>query len=154
MSDLRERRIAQVRAHMQLENEGRFDEVLKTFAHPRYEFQVPRGADAGPHVFDGPDEVMAYFRLSRTPFPDLGNEVIAIVADEGDLVMTEFFLIGTHLGPLKTPWGIVPPTGRKFKLRMAATFEFAPGSDKIISERPYSDPEAIRRLLGLVPPAV
>jgi hypothetical protein len=32
---------------------------------------------------------------------------------------------------------------------MAATFEFAPDSDKIICERPYFDQGAVLRALGL-----
>jgi hypothetical protein len=32
---------------------------------------------------------------------------------------------------------------------MAATFEFKPGSDKIISERPYTDPRAVLHQLGI-----
>jgi hypothetical protein len=32
---------------------------------------------------------------------------------------------------------------------MAAAFEFAPGSDRIVCERPYVDPAQIARALGL-----
>jgi hypothetical protein len=35
------------------------------------------------------------------------------------------------------------------RVRMAATFLFAPGSDKIVCERPYVDPVQIARSLGL-----
>lgn len=150
MSDLKAAREKTVRDHMQLENEGQWDAVLATFDHPRYEFQVPRaGSDDPYHVYDGADEVMTYFRTSRTAFPDLGNEIIHIVVGDGDVAMTEFYLVGTHLGPLKTPAGDIPPTGKRIKVRMAATFEFKPGSDKIISERPYTDPRAVLHQLGI-----
>jgi hypothetical protein len=74
--------------------------------------------------------------------------VIAIGAGD-DCVFVEFCLTGTHLGPLQTPAGVAAPTGRSFRVKMMATFEFAPGSAKIISERPYINAQAINRALGL-----
>ena len=50
---------------------------------------------------------------------------IAIGA-EGDTVLVEFWLTGTHLGPLRTPKGEIAPTGKAFRVRMMASFEFAP----------------------------
>ena len=40
----------------------------------------------------------------------------------------EFWLTGTHLGPLKLGARTIPPTGKSFGMRMSASFEFAPGS--------------------------
>ncbi|HET6969593.1 MAG TPA: nuclear transport factor 2 family protein [Phenylobacterium sp.] len=140
--DLAAARVQTVRDHMRLECEWDWDAVIATFAHPRYEMY---GSGA---VFDGEAAVRAYFAASRTPFPDQGNEIIAIAAD-GDTVLVEFWLTGTHLGPLKLPGRTVEPTGKAFRVRMAATFEFAPGSDKIVCERPYFDQGAVVRALGL-----
>jgi ketosteroid isomerase-like protein len=144
MSDdeLTRARIQTVRDHMRLEIEHDWDGVIATFEHPRYEF------NGGATVADGEAAVRAYFASSRTPFPDQGNEVIAIGAG-GDCVFVEFWLTGTHLGPLQTPAGVVEATGRTFRVKMMATFEFAPGSAKIISERPYVNAQAINRALGL-----
>lgn len=142
MDDLAERRIQCVRDHMALEVVHDWDGVIATFEHPRYEMY---GSGA---VFDGEEAVRGYFKASRTPFPDQGNEIIAI-AHAGDTVLVEFWLTGTHAGPLRTPKGVVEPTGRSFKVRMAASFEFAPGSDKIICERPYFDQGMVVRALGL-----
>lgn len=155
MENLRHAREQMVRRHMQLENEGEWDQVLETFENPRYEFQVPdSGSDSASdseeyQIFDGRDQVMTYFRSSRTAFPDLGNEIIHVVVGDGDVAMTEFYLVGTHLGPLKLPQGEMPPSGKRIKVRMVATFEFKPGSDKIVSERPYTDPRAILYQLGI-----
>lgn len=44
---------------------------------------------------------------------------------------------------------VIPPTGRKLKARMAATFEFAPGSDLILCERPYFDQLGMLRSIGI-----
>ena len=51
---------------------------------------------------------------------------------------------------MRTAAGVIPPSGKSFKVRIAAVFEFAPGSDKIISERPYSDPRALQAQLGML----
>lgn len=141
-AELQDRRIAVVRRHMALEITHDWDAVIATFEHPRYELLGP-GV-----VFDGEEEVRRYFRLSRIPFPDQGNEVIAIAAS-GDTVLVEFWLTGTHLGPLKVGERTVEATGRAFRIRMAASFEFAPGSDKIICERPYFDQSAVLEALEI-----
>ena len=95
MNTLAQARIKTVRDHMALECECDWDAVIATFTHPRYEMY---GSGA---VFDGEKAVRGYFAASRTPFPDQGNEIIAIAADEGDTVLVEFWLTGTHLGPLR-----------------------------------------------------
>ena len=142
MTDLAARRIQVVRDHMALECVQDWDAVIATFEHPRYEMY---GSGA---VFDGEAAVRAYFAASRTPFPDQGNEVIAI-AHADETVLVEFWLTGTHLGPLRLGGQEIAPTGKSFRVRMAASFEFAAGSDKIVCERPYFDQGAVIRALGL-----
>ncbi|NOU03649.1 MAG: nuclear transport factor 2 family protein [Novosphingobium sp.] len=144
MASLTERRIETVRSHMALEVTHDWDGVIATFEHPRYELLGP-GA-----VFDGEEQVRRYFQLSRVPFPDQGNEIIAIAAAD-DTVLVEFWLTGTHLGPLQIGGTTVPPTGRAFRVRMAASFEFAPGGDKIVCERPYYDQSMVLKALDLLP---
>jgi ketosteroid isomerase-like protein len=142
VEDLAERRIQVVRDHMALECVHDWDAVIATFEHPRYEMH------GGGAVFDGETAVRGYFAASRTPFPDQGNEIIAI-AHGGDTVLVEFWLTGTHLGPLKLPGRVAEATGKAFRVRMAASFEFGPGGDKIICERPYYDQFAVLRALEL-----
>jgi hypothetical protein len=81
------------------------------------------------------------------PFPDQANEIA--IGAEGDSVPVEFWLTGTHLGPLRTPKGEIAPTGRAFRVRMMASFEFAPGSDRIVCERPFYDRRGVIAALGL-----
>jgi ketosteroid isomerase-like protein len=140
--DLAARRIQVVREHMALEVVHDWDAVIATFEHPRYEMY------GSGQVFDGEEAVRGYFAASRTPFPDQANEVIAI-AHHGDTVLVEFWLTGTHLGPLRLGGRTVEATGRSFRVRMAAGFEFAPGRDRIVCERPYFDQGAVVRALGL-----
>ncbi|HPE48734.1 MAG TPA: nuclear transport factor 2 family protein [Hyphomonas sp.] len=142
MSDLAERRLQTVRDHMALECDCDWDGVIATFEHPRYEMY---GSGT---VFDGEEEVRGYFHASRTPFPDQGNEIIAI-AHVDNSVLVEFWLTGTHKGPLKMGGKTIEPTGKSFRVRMAASFEFPPGGDKIICERPYFDPTQIAKALDL-----
>lgn len=121
---------------MDSENELDFDTTIETFAHPRYEL-IPTG-----QVFDGEDEVRAYFATTRQAFPDQRNEPIALHAAE-DGVFAEFWLLGTHRGPLLGH----EPTGREFRVRMVAFFEF--DGDRITCERIYYDLLSILTQLGL-----
>lgn len=142
MNDLVERRLKTVRDHMALECVCDWDAVIATFQHPRYEMY------GNGTVFDGEQQVRGYFKASRTPFPDQGNEIIAL-AHDGNTVLVEFWLTGTHLGPLKLKDRTIEPTGKTFRVRMAGTFEFPPGGDRIICERPYFDQGAVLRALGI-----
>jgi ketosteroid isomerase-like protein len=142
MDQLTAARIQTVRDHMRLECEADWDGVIATFERPRYELY---GAGT---VFDGEAAVRGYFAASRTPFPDQANEIIAI-GTGGDTVLVEFWLTGTHLGPLRTPKGEIAATGKTFRVRMMASFEFARDSAKIVCERPYFDQRAVIRALGL-----
>jgi steroid delta-isomerase-like uncharacterized protein len=136
--DLRSRREAVVRTHMEAENRHDYDTVLATFAHPRYELM------ATGQVFDGEAEVRRYFELSRTPFPDQRNELVSMRTTD-DAVVVELDLLGTHDGPLRG----IEPTGRPFRSRMCALFLFEDGGDGIVCERVYFDSGDILRQLGL-----
>ena len=98
---------------MALECTREWDGVIATFLHPRYEI-YGNGA-----IFDGEHAVRCYFADSRKPFPDQGNEIIAIAADR-NTVLVEFWLKGTHLGPLSLAGRTIEGTGRKFRMRMQA----------------------------------
>ena len=135
-TQLRERREAVVREHMESENHHDFDTTIGTFAHPRYEI-IATG-----DVYDGEDEVRRYFAETRAAFPDQRNELIALHHAE-DAVIAEFDLLGTHDGELAG----MPPTGRSFRCRMCAIFSFRPDSDRIIGERVYFDQGTILRQL-------
>jgi steroid delta-isomerase-like uncharacterized protein len=133
---LRREREAVVRRHMESENVHDFDATIATFAHPRYEL-IPSGA-----VHDGEEAVRAYFKETRTAFPDQRNELIAL-RHADDAVVVEFWLLGTHRGPLAG----VAPTGRSFRCRMAALFLFEGTGTGIVCERVYFDTATILRQL-------
>jgi steroid delta-isomerase-like uncharacterized protein len=133
---LRAEREAVVRRHMDSENVHDFDTTIATFGRPHYEI-VATGA-----VHDGEDAVRRYFAETRTAFPDQRNELIALRhVDDG--VVVEFWLRGTHRGPLLG----IAPTGRAFECRMAAFFLFEPGRAALACERVYFDSATILRQL-------
>jgi steroid delta-isomerase-like uncharacterized protein len=133
---LREKREAIVIEHMESENRHEFDATLDTFDHPRYEL-IATG-----DVYDGPEEVMAYFEESRTAFPDQRNELISLHHTD-DAVIVEAMLYGTHLGPLRG----LPPTGRSYEVRFCALFLFE--EDRLVCERVYFDAATVLRQLGI-----
>jgi ketosteroid isomerase-like protein len=121
--DVRAHREAVVRAHMESENRLDFDATIATFARPHYELM------ASGDVYDGEEEVRAYFRESRALVPDQRNELVAIHHTD-DAVVVEFWLRGTVAG-----------TERPFECRMCAFFVF--DGDGIVNERVYWDRETI-----------
>jgi steroid delta-isomerase-like uncharacterized protein len=131
---IRARREATVRRHMEAENVHDFDTVLATFRLPRYEL-IATG-----QVHDGEAAVRAYFRDTRSAFPDQRNELIALHHAD-DAVIVEFWLLGTHRGALMG----IEPTGRAFRCQMTALFLFD-GAD-LICERVYFDTSTILRQL-------
>ncbi len=76
-------------------------------------------------------------------FPDQRNEIHTL-RHADDAVVVEFDLLGTHLGAFVG----FEPTGRTFRCRMAAIFEF--DRDRIVCERIYFDAATILRQLGLL----
>jgi steroid delta-isomerase-like uncharacterized protein len=134
--ELRARREAIVREHMETENRHEYDATIATFDHPRYEL-VGTG-----DVYDGPEEVARYFEETRVAFPDQENELIAIHhADDAALV--EAWVRGTHLGPYRG----LPPTGRRWETRFCAVFVFE--EDRLVCERVYFDANTVLRQLGI-----
>lgn len=127
---LRRAREEKVRLHMESENVHDFDTVIGSFSHPRYELIGTN------RVHDGEAEVREYFRTTRTAFPDQRNELIEL-HHAADAVIAEFWLRGTHEGPL----GPIEPTGRSFECRMTAFFLFE--GEELVCERVYFDSATI-----------
>lgn len=133
-NEVREAREKLVRHHMESENAHDYAAAIATFSHPRYEII------ATDRTYDGLAEVQEYFHESRTAFPDQRNEMISL-RHADDAVITEFWLLGTHKGPLLG----MQPTGRSFRCRMTAFFIF--DGTKLICERVYFDSATILRQL-------
>lgn len=114
-----------------------WDATLSTFPHPHYELIAQM------LVHDGDSDVRAHYHDTRVAFPDQDHEIIAF-RHSHDAVIVEFWLLGTHLGPL----GKIPATGSKHRTRMTAYFIFDDNEDLII-ERIYFDQLTIlKQLIG------
>ena len=122
---------------MESENVHEFDVTLATFSHPRYEL-IATG-----EVYEGSEEVADYYRKTRAIFPDQRNENAVLHATDGDAVIAEFDLLATHHGELRG----VPGSGRSFRCRMCAIFEFEADTDRIVCERVYFDQMTIAQQL-------
>jgi steroid delta-isomerase-like uncharacterized protein len=133
--EVRSRRERVVLDHFRDEVAQDWDATLSTFPHPRYEI-VPTET-----VHDGDAAVRGYYHDTRTAFPDQRHEMIAL-RHADDAVIVEFYLLGTHLGPL----GPVPPTGGAFKVRMTAYFVFDE-QEQLVCERIYFDQLTMLRQL-------
>ena len=132
--ELRNHREEVVRRHMEAENAHDFDAVIDTFSNPHYELI------ATDRVHEGEAAVREYFRDTRAAFPDQRNELISL-RHADDAVIVEFWLKGTHEGPLLG----IEPTGRTFECRMTAFFIF--DERRIVCERVYFDSATILRQL-------
>jgi steroid delta-isomerase-like uncharacterized protein len=70
------------------------------------------------------------------------NQVVS-----ADQVVSEFTLRGTHDGPLRTPTGEIPPTGREIQLEVVEVIGVR--GEKIAWIRNYSDTMTLMRQLGV-----
>jgi steroid delta-isomerase-like uncharacterized protein len=89
------------------------------------------------------DEYAAFFRSH----PDI-RTTIRNVIDAGDVVCYEMVLTGTHTGPLETPQGLLPPSGGRLDLPIAA-FADVDEAGQYRELRRYFDPATLLRQLGL-----
>jgi steroid delta-isomerase-like uncharacterized protein len=134
--ELRRRRLAVVEEHFATEVSQEFDKTLATFGgHPHYEIM------ATGQVFDGDDEVMGYYRTTRTAFPDQRHDDVRFHFADG-AVIAEFDLLGTNLGEF---YGL-PPTGKDFRVPIIAVFFF--DDDRITNERIYFDTASLLSQIG------
>ncbi|MGZ4694679.1 MAG: ester cyclase [Acidimicrobiales bacterium] len=133
---LRQRREDVVREHFASEVDQEFERTLATFdGHPHYEIM------ATGQVFDGDDEVMGYYRTTRTAFPDQRHENVRLQFTD-EAVIAEFDLLGTNLGEF---YGL-PPTGQAFRVPLVALFFFE--GHRIVNERVYFDSASLVRQIG------
>jgi steroid delta-isomerase-like uncharacterized protein len=113
-----------------------FERTLATFSgEPHYEIM------ATGQVFHGRDEVMGYYTLTRTAFPDQRHEDVRLQFSD-EAVIAEFDLLGTHLGDY---YGMAP-TGKAFRVPIVALFFF--DAQGIVNERIYSDAFSLLNQIG------
>ncbi len=84
-------------------------------------------------------------------FPDVRFEVINIF-EKGDRAVGEMRMTGTNNGPLATPTGEVPATGKRVEMRGALVGRIN-AENLIVEERRYYDTGTMMQQLGLAPQA-
>ena len=97
----------------------------------------------------GPEGFVDGMRAWIAACSDASVEIVEMIAGEGGSVTTEFVGRGTHDGPLVTPGGEIPPTGRSLELRYCEVYRMRDG--KIASARLYYDAATLLGQLGLLP---
>ena len=84
-------------------------------------------------------------------FPDIRIEIIDLF-EKGDCAAAEIKMTGTNSGPLATPMGEVPATGKRIDLRGALVGRIN-AENLVVEERRYYDTGAMMQQLGLAPQA-
>jgi steroid delta-isomerase-like uncharacterized protein len=72
---------------------------------------------------EGADAYFALLEQWKGAFPDVAGTVQAMVAGDG-VVAQEIHWEGTQTGPLETPGGVVPASGRRISVEATAWFRF------------------------------
>src|SRR6266446_3157378 len=127
-SDAPKRELYEVATSTQIEAKAVVERGLKAFnAHDlegmaREAASDIQGTAPGDVKLNGPQEYKEYNRTFITAFPDARAEAKNIFV-QGNHVVVEGVFTGTQNGPMKTPMGDVPATGRKVKGEYVQIFE-------------------------------
>ena len=95
----------------------------------------------------GPDEIREFISGMHATFSDWEHAVT--LESAGDVVVAEGTWSGTHTGPMPSPTGEIPPTGRRPTIPFAGIVRVREG--RIASVHNYFDQIAFMTKLGLMP---
>src|SRR5919201_3666514 len=110
-------------------NDRDFDRAVKLIADEARWTNVPTG-----DTFDGGEGFRRNYEQWSGAFPDGRCEDIKVRAGD-DFAVVEFTGRGTNTGPLTSPAGEMPPTGRSVEIRFCDISEIKNG--KIVGGRSY-----------------
>ena len=140
-AQLRER----ARQSIEAFNRGDWDEIRARYA-PGFVYEE---TGTGRRV-EGADEVIRALQAWKTALPDVTGEVVGVAAD-GDTAVLEIVWRGTHAGPLATPSGELPASGRRIETR--ATMWQRYDGELMVHQRHYLDQFTFLTQLGVLPAA-
>jgi steroid delta-isomerase-like uncharacterized protein len=123
-------------------NRRDFDQALRFAAEDVECVQVPFNA-----TYRGRDGYRQFMQGWVNAFPDAQVEVRRVTAGE-DGAAVEFVGRGTHTGPLTTPGGTIPATGRRGELALCEVLEIEQGQVRRV--RSYFDSATLLRQLGVL----
>jgi uncharacterized protein (TIGR02246 family) len=101
-------------------------------------------------VLRGHDEVRAFVEPFHAACPDGHHEVVHAYTVDDDTAVIEGRWSGTHTGPLATPQGEIPPTGRSVSLPFVIVARRKPGTDLAARVAVYQDMLGFMAQLGLM----
>jgi steroid delta-isomerase-like uncharacterized protein len=101
----------------------------------------------GLHITDA-DEFRAHMQSWVDAFSDLKCTVTS-AAQEGDLLAYEARFEGTHDGPLPTPMGVIPASGRRVSVLITQFIEF--DGARVAAVRSYGDTLSLLAQVGAIP---
>jgi steroid delta-isomerase-like uncharacterized protein len=124
-------------------NRRDFDRII-ALASPEVEWvMMPTG-----QKFRGLDGMRQYSQGWATGFPDGRTKEVNLIAGDNGAVI-EFIGSGTHTGPLMSPAGEIPPTGKRVEMPFCEVFRIKNG--KIVGGAIYFDMATMLQQLGLMP---
>jgi steroid delta-isomerase-like uncharacterized protein len=126
----------------QLFSDDKLDDALELVTQDVEAVLVPFG-----QTFHGREGFTGFMQGFKGAFPDIRISVTNQVATD-DQVVSEFTARGTHTGPLQTPAGAIPPTGRTVDFVVCEVMRVKQG--RIASLHNYQDAASIMRQLGLI----
>jgi len=97
---------------------------------------------------EGGDAIMASWQAWKQAMPDVKGTVNGVVHD-GHTVALEITWKGSHTGPLQTPGGTIPATGKPQTTRASLVMNF--DGDKIKDSRHYFDMLSFLQQIGVIP---
>ena len=100
-----------------------------------------------PGVSGNADVALGFMKPFLAAFPDIKHTVRTAVS-EGDRVMVELEIAGTHKAPLASPQGDIPATGRRVLFGAANSLRF--DGDRIAQLHVYFDQMGFMGQLGLL----
>jgi steroid delta-isomerase-like uncharacterized protein len=94
---------------------------------------------------EGPEKIVELFKGWKTAFPDAVGTVTSAIAS-GNNAALEVTWKGTHTGPLVTPEGTIPASGKRQETPAALFLTFE--GDKIKESRHYFDSMTLLKQIG------
>lgn len=126
-------------------NANRVELAAEVVAADYVEHAMATFGNEAPGLVDGPAHIRATFDFLRAQFPD-ARMVIEAIAAEQDVVSVRVLATGTNLGPLN---GVIPPTGRTFRVQQSHWFRVADG--RIAEHWATRDDLSAMLQLGVIP---
>jgi steroid delta-isomerase-like uncharacterized protein len=117
---------------------------MRTLVSPDIVYQE---TGTGRHL-QGVEDYLAMCQTWRQAFPDVTGKISTTLAD-GGTVAIEVTWTGTHTGPLASPTGEIPATGKPIQVECTLWYQIA--GDRVENLRSHLDVLGMLTQLGILP---